>query len=72
MPQKILAGRCADAQLRGDVVEVKVDQVILSRAPNRAFAEACGLGLKKTPVELAVAYDGTCVTDAASDAAFAR
>jgi aconitate hydratase len=67
MPQKILAGRCADAQLRGDV-----DQVILSRAPNRAFAEACGLGLKKTPVELAVAYDGTCVTDAASDAAFAR
>jgi aconitate hydratase len=72
MPQKILAGRCADAQLRGDVVEVKVDQVILSRAPNRAFAEASGLGLKKTPVELAVAYDGTCVTDAASDAAFAR
>jgi aconitate hydratase len=72
MPQKILAGRCADAQLRGDVVDVKVDQVILSRAPNRAFAEACGLGLKKTPVELAVAYDGTCVTDAASDAAFAR
>jgi aconitate hydratase len=72
MPQKILAGRCADAQLRGDVVEVKVDQVILSRAPNRAFAEAAGLGLKKTPVELAVAYDGTCVTDAASDAAFAR
>jgi aconitate hydratase len=72
MPQKILAGRCADAQLRGDIVEVKVDQVILSRAPNRAFAEASGLGLKKTPVELAVAYDGTCVTDAASDAAFAR
>ena len=72
MPQKILAGRCADAQLRGDVVEVKVDQVVLSRAPNRAFAEACGLGLKKTPVELAVSYDGTCVTDAASDAAFAR
>ena len=69
MPQKILAGRCADPQLRGDLVQVKVDQVILSRAPSRALAEALAAGLKKTPVELAVAYDGTCVTDAASDAA---
>src|SRR4051812_16716631 len=71
MPQKILAGRCADAQLRGDLVDVKVDQIILSRAPTRAFAEATALGLKKTPVELAVAYDGTCVTDAASNASLA-
>jgi aconitate hydratase len=66
MPQKILAGRAADPQLRGDVVQVKVDQVILSRAPSRALAEAIAAGLKKTPVETAVAYDGTCVTDAAS------
>ena len=29
-------------------------------------------GLKKTPVELAVAYDGTCVTDAASNARHGR
>src|SRR5262245_7889305 len=71
MPQKILAGRCADAQLRGDLVDVKVDQVILSRAPTRAFAEATALGLKKTPVELAVAYDGTCVTDEATNASLA-
>jgi aconitate hydratase len=71
MPQKILAGRCADAQLRGDLVDVKVDQVILSRAPTRAFVEAMALGLKKTPVELAVAYDGTCVTDAGTIAALA-
>lgn len=63
MPQKILAGRAADPQLRGDLVQVKVDQVILSRAPNRAFAEALATGLKKTPVEVAIAYDGTCVTD---------
>jgi aconitate hydratase len=68
MPQKVLAGRCADPQLRGDLVEVKVDQVILTRAPTRAFAEALALGLKKTPVELAVAYDGTCVTDATAHA----
>jgi aconitate hydratase len=69
MPQKILAGRCADAQLRGDLVEVKVDQVILSRGPTRAYAEALALGLKKTPVEVAVAYDSICVTDAATYAA---
>lgn len=66
MPQKILAGRATDPQLRGDVVQVKVDQVILSRAPSRALAEALAAGMKKTPVEAAVAYDGTCITDAAS------
>lgn len=66
MPQKILAGRCNDPQLRGDLVQVKVDQVVLSRAPARALAEAHALGLKKTTVEVAVAYDGTCVTDRAS------
>lgn len=66
MPQKILAGRAADPQLRGDLVQVKIDQVILSRAPSRALAEALAAGMKKTPVEVAVAYDGTCVSDAAS------
>ena len=66
MPQKILAGRAADPQLRGDLVQVKVDQVVLSRAPARALAEAIAAGMKKTTVEVAVAYDGTCVTDAAS------
>jgi aconitate hydratase len=69
MPQKILAGRATDPQLRGDVVQVKVDQVILSRAPGRALGEALAAGMKKTPVETAVVYDGTCVTDAASLAA---
>lgn len=64
MPQKILAGRAADPQLRGDLVQVKVDQVILSRAPARAYVEAVAAGLKKTPLEVAVAYDGVCVTDA--------
>ncbi|HEU4411041.1 MAG TPA: aconitase family protein [Polyangiaceae bacterium] len=64
MPQKILAGRAADPQLRGELVQVKVDQVILSRAPARAFAEALAAGLKKTPVEVALAYDGVCVTRA--------
>lgn len=66
MPQKVLAGRASDPQLRGDLVQVKVDQVILSRAPSRALAEALAFGLKKSPVEVAVAYDGTCVSDASS------
>lgn len=66
MPQKILAGRAADPQLRGDLVQVKVDQVVLSRAPTRALSEALAAGMKKTTVEVAVAYDGTCVTDQAS------
>lgn len=66
MPQKILAGRAADPQLRGDLVQVKVDQVVLSRAPTRALSEALAAGMKKTTVEVAVAYDGTCITDAAS------
>jgi aconitate hydratase len=47
-------------------VQVKVDQVILSRTPSRALAEAIAAGMKKTPVEVAVAYDGTCITDAGS------
>ncbi len=66
MPQKILAGRAADPQLRGDLVQVKVDQVVLSRAPTRALSEALAAGMKKTTVEVAIAYDGTCVTDLAS------
>jgi aconitate hydratase len=66
MPQKILAGRAADPQLRGDLVQVKVDQVVLSRAPTRALSEALAAGMKKTTVEVAVAYDGTCMTDQAS------
>lgn len=66
MPQKILAGRASDPQLRGDAVSVKVDQIVLSRAPTKALGEALAMGLKKTSVEVAVAYDGTCVTDAGS------
>ncbi len=64
MAQKILAGRCADPLLSGDLVEVKVDQIVLARAPGRAFAEGLSAGLKKTTAEVAIVYDGACVTDA--------
>ena len=62
MAQKVLAGRCADPSLTSSMVEVKVDQIVLARAPMRAFAEGCALGLKKANVEVAIAYDGTCIT----------
>jgi aconitase family protein (aconitate hydratase) len=63
MAQKILAGRAADPTLAGDMIEVKVDQVVLARSPMRAFAEGLQAGLKKTSVEVAIAYDTACVTE---------
>jgi aconitate hydratase len=68
MAQKILAGRCADPMLTGDVVQVKVDQIVLMRSPLRAIAEARDAGLKKTSAEVAIVYDTTCATSSASRA----
>lgn len=62
MTQKILAGRADDPNLAGDLVRVKVDQVVLARDPASAMAEVAELGAKKCGVEVAVAYDTTCVT----------
>src|ERR1700722_9839951 len=64
MAQKVLAARAGDAAnpRQGETVEVGVDQVVLVRAPGRALAEAVSLGLKKASCEVAVAYDGRCVT----------
>ena len=64
MAQKILAGRCADPMLAGAQVSVKVDQIVLSRAPLRAVAEAREAGLKKTSAEVAIVYDTQCVGSA--------
>ena len=69
MAQKILSGRATDPTLAGDLVEVKVDQIILARSPMRAVAEARELGLKRTSVEVAIAYDGECVTAGKNDGA---
>ncbi len=66
MAQKILAGRCADPTLSGDVVQVKVDQIVLARTPLRAIAEAREAGLKKTSAEVAIVYDAHAVTGTAS------
>jgi len=66
MAQKILAGRCADPMLKASMVEVKVDQIVLTRSPMRAFTEAVQLGLKKATAEVAIAYDTHPITDVGS------
>lgn len=71
MPQKILAGRANDPQLKGDLVKVKVDQVILSRAPSRALAHALAMGMKRAVPEVSIAYDGTAITTPETQAAAA-
>src|SRR5580704_1073152 len=70
MAQKILAGRCADPSLSGELVQVKVDQVVLARAPGRALAEAVAVGLKKTSVETAIAYERRVVTEPGTSLSF--
>jgi aconitate hydratase len=65
MTQKILAGRAEDsAPTTSDLVRVKIDQVVLSRDPERPLAEALLAGARKFSVEVAVAYDTRCVTRA--------
>lgn len=62
MPQKILAGRADDPTLDSDFIEVRVDQVVLSKEPSTALQAAFDLGLKKCAVETAVVYDGRCLS----------
>ncbi len=66
MPQKIVAGRTSDPTLSQTLIPVKVDQVVITKAAGRVLGEALNAGLKRTPVEVAVAYDTTCVTSGAS------
>jgi aconitate hydratase len=67
MAQKILSARSGNPTLAGDMVKVTVDQIVLSRAPTRAFAGALAAGLKKTSAEVAIAYDGRCISDGLGD-----
>jgi aconitate hydratase len=70
MAQKVLAGRASEPSRIGgaassrETIEVKVDQVVLARAPGRAFADALAAGLRRTDAEVAVVYDTRCVTEA--------
>ena len=62
MTQKLLAGRADDPNLNGDLVRVKVDQVVLARDPDRTLSEPALVGAKKCAVEVGIAYDTRCVT----------
>lgn len=62
MTQKILAGRAEDPNLAGDLIRVKVDQVVLARDPERTISEVTQGGGKRCAVEVAVAYETRCVT----------
>src|SRR5262249_37036747 len=48
--------------LRGELVRVKVDQVVLARDPDRVLCEPILAGGKKCAVEVGIAYDTRCVT----------
>jgi hypothetical protein len=67
MVQKIIAARLRSGApspllLAGEMVETQADQIVLARAPMRAIGEALDDGMKKASAEVAVAYDGCCVT----------
>jgi aconitate hydratase len=69
MAQKILAGRLRGEAALAREVEVEVDQIVLVRAPARAYLEAVAGGFKKASAEVAIAYDGRCMTDGSHDEA---
>ncbi len=64
MTQKILAGRSDDPNLNGELVRVKVDQVVLAREPDRVIGEALQHGARRCAVEIGIAYQTRCVTTA--------
>jgi aconitate hydratase len=67
MAEKILVARSGVDRLPDDSVEVEVDQVVLVQSAARVFAEAVALGLGKAAPEVAVAYEGRCVTGGQDD-----
>ncbi len=61
MTQKIFATRAGGRGGREDFVDLAVDQVVLVREHARVHAAAVASGLKKTAIEVAIAYEGRCV-----------
>lgn len=60
MTQKILAAHSEPSD-PAELIQVKVDQVVLAREPNRVLARAFETGLRKVAVEIAVAYPRYCI-----------
>jgi aconitate hydratase len=61
MAQKILAARASDASHDREMISARVDQIVLARAPMRAFDLSLSLGLNKASADVAVVYDGCCI-----------
>lgn len=61
MTQKILAAHSEEDLGVADLVQVKVDQVVLAREPHRLLGRALDAGLRKVAVEVAVAYPQRCI-----------
>ncbi len=63
MVQKILAGRSRDPDNLGDSVDAKIDHVVVAREAAKVLAEMGKAPAKGgVEVEVAIAYDGACVT----------
>ena len=61
MGQKILEAHCDDEASADGLVEVRLDQVVLAREPNRVLGAAVDAGLHSIVPEVAVAYPPYCV-----------
>ncbi len=61
MGQKIIASHAVEEGATGDLVEVKVDQVVLAREPNRVLGTAVQAGLLQSKVEVSIAYPPHCI-----------
>ncbi len=62
MGQKILAAHCNEEETDGALIEIKVDQVILAREPNRVLGAAVEAGLTSAVPEVAAAYPPYCLS----------
>lgn len=61
MSQKILAAHVEADESGTDLIEVRVDQVVLAREPHRILASAVKTGLTKSAVDVSVAYPSYCI-----------
>ncbi len=81
MSQRIIAGReisgrtgrtgvtsgRRDDHLGEGLVQVKIDQVVLAREPNRILGQAVKEGLERSAVEVSIAYPPCCIGSSLED-----
>lgn len=68
MSQKVLAAHCDGGNKSSDLIEVKVDQIVLAREPSRVLGSAVERGLTKAIPEVCIAYPPRCVAWQKGDA----